>query len=74
MDNIFSLCYILPIFIGSFLYLKPISMKKLSKYINGIMFGMLGEYIYRVEANIYAILGMIFIGLLILIDLFKEND
>lgn len=44
-------------------------MNNITRYINGMMIGMCGEYIYRVEASIWPILIVIGLSFSLVLDL-----
>jgi hypothetical protein len=42
-------------------------MRNWNRYLNGALFGMVGEYLYRVEVSLFPIVLIILIGLLIIL-------
>ena len=48
-------------------------MTNFNRYLLGILFGMIGEYLYRVDVNKVAIILIFFIGMIILFDIYKNN-
>ena len=48
-------------------------MTNFNRYLYGILFGMIGEYLYRVAVNKCAIVSLFFISMIILFDIYKNN-
>lgn len=47
-------------------------MKNIRRYIHGILVGMIGEYLFRVEFNIFPLIIIILMGILVLHDVIEN--
>ena len=47
-------------------------LKNANRYLRGAMFGMLGEYIYRVDCSVTPVVLLVLLGVIILIEIFEN--